>query len=136
MTAHEDSGRRLGSLWTANVPCAADGDQTIRLVPGGDLHIGRAQRPSGVEASGDDTVWRRSGKAQKVAAKVDRDPPSGACMLDRVPAGGVDTGRERPAVKERPGDRTTERARRWIEPQDDGVREQLDGDEADGGIER
>ena len=73
---------------------------------------------------------------EEVAAEIDRDPRSRARVLERVPPGGVDARRERATVQERPWLVAPERRRRWIEPQHDGVLEELDRDEPDRGVER
>jgi len=77
-----------------------------------------------------------SSEPEEVAAEVDGDPRPGAHVLERVPAGRVDARRERAAVEEGSRLVASERGGGWIEPQDDGIVEQFDGDQPDGGVER
>ena len=77
-----------------------------------------------------------SGKSEKVAAKVDRDPRPGAHVLERVPARGVDARRKRAAVEEGPRLIASESGGGWIESQDHTVVKELDGNEPDDRVER
>ena len=72
-------------------------------------------------------------KSQRRSTAI-HDP--GLDVLERVPPGGVDAGRERAAVQERPWLVAAERRRGRIEPQDDGVLEKLDRHEPDRSVER
>lgn len=124
------------SLWTANVSRATYGHEPLGVIPGRDLDVSRAKRPTRIEGTSDDPVRYRRGQAQEVAAKVDRYPSARACVFERIPPRSVDAGRQGAAVEKRAWRLTAERCGGGIEPQDDGVVEQLDGDEPDHGIER
>ena len=73
---------------------------------------------------------------EEVTAEVDGDPRSGARVLERVPARRIDARGERSSVEEGSRLVAAERGVGWIEAQDDAVVQELDGDEADDGVER
>lgn len=81
-------------------------------------------------------MWSGLCEAEEVAPEVDGDPRAGARMRDGVPAGRVDARGKGAAVQEGAGLVAAERGRGRVEPQHNGIVEQLDCDEADGGIER
>ncbi len=119
-----------------HVPGASDGNQSVGLVPRGDLDVSGGKRPSRCQAAADDAMGNRRGKSQEVAPEVDGDPVPRARVRDGVPAGRVDARREGAAVEKGPRPLASERAVWWIEPQNDGVGKQLCGNEPDRGVER
>ncbi len=78
----------------------------------------------------------RRGKPEKVAPEVDCDPGPRAHVLDGIPAGRVDAGRQCAAVEKRSRVLASERSVGRIEPQHDRIVTQFDCHEPDGGVER
>ena len=124
------------SAGAAHESSPADGHEPTRIIPRRDLDVGGCQGPARHEAAADDAMGHGRCEPEKVAAEVDGDPRARAHVLERVPARGVDAGRERPAVEEGSRLIASEGGGGWIESQDDTVAQELDGNEPDDCIER
>ena len=124
------------SAGTAHESGPAHGDEPTRIIPRRDLDVGGCEGPARHEAAADDPMGHGRGEPEKVAAKVDSDPRSGAHVLECVPARGVDARREGSTMEEGPRLIASECSGGWIESQDDTVVKELDGNEPDDRVER